>query len=559
MRRVTGCFAVFLVAAGMGNAALGQAATAVVEPVALKAAPDKAVDGDPGALSGRNEGATGVRIVRLSATRGPVELDRQTGRGFETGFVNLPIVEGNQLHTGDLAWAEVELEDDSTFRMTPNSSVQFETLRRSPSGTTASGVTLVQGTLYISRARRDAGEVTVTAAGKKIRLPQGSHVRLDVYPAGSELVVVQGQVHVEDLGTAFDVDKHHALKFGGEAQTAHLVSSKDEAPGLYDRWDAVATDYHKGKSLLGSAGTNNGYGFGGQDLRYYGNFQNIDGCGRVWQPYLAGANFSPFNYGTWAYYPQAGYSFVSPYTWGWTTFHSGDWISCGGSGWGWRPGAWVGLDNHRLLLPAGGSIHKPRPIGAPPVGKPTFVAAGDGQVARSKIYADHPGTFVAGSAGLGIPRGSVENLKEISKAVNAHASIPAARISLEPEAIDPFVSSKVAARASGAELRTPGSGISAAGISAAGSPAARPVVGVLSRPIAPTSLQGRSGGYDGTMRGSGRSSGFSAGANSGLAGGVQSGAAHNSGSSRAASGSGSIGGARGGSAAGGSATGGGHK
>lgn len=41
-----------------------------------------------------------VRIVRLSEVRGDVQLDRNTGRGFEPAMANLPIVEKNRLQTG---------------------------------------------------------------------------------------------------------------------------------------------------------------------------------------------------------------------------------------------------------------------------------------------------------------------------------------------------------------------------------------------------------------------------------------------------------------------------
>ena len=41
-----------------------------------------------------------VRIVRLSQVRGAVEIERNSGRGFEPAIANLPIVEQNQLRTG---------------------------------------------------------------------------------------------------------------------------------------------------------------------------------------------------------------------------------------------------------------------------------------------------------------------------------------------------------------------------------------------------------------------------------------------------------------------------
>ena len=70
--------------------------------------------------------------------------------------------------------------------------------------------------------------------------------------------------------------------------------------------------------------------YGSSDLNYYGSFSNT-GCGSMWRPYFASAAWSPYDNGMWAYYPSVGYSWVSPYPWGWIPFHSGNWVNCGGA------------------------------------------------------------------------------------------------------------------------------------------------------------------------------------------------------------------------------------
>src|SRR5579863_2764013 len=78
-----------------------------------------------------------VRIVRLSEVKGEVQVDRDTGRGFESAMANLPIVEKSRLQTGT-GFAEVEFEDNSTLRLAPDSLVEFSQLDRLQGGTTAS-------------------------------------------------------------------------------------------------------------------------------------------------------------------------------------------------------------------------------------------------------------------------------------------------------------------------------------------------------------------------------------------------------------------------------------
>ena len=42
-----------------------------------------------------------ARIVRLSDVQGSVQIDKNTGVGFESAFLNLPITQGTQLKTGE--------------------------------------------------------------------------------------------------------------------------------------------------------------------------------------------------------------------------------------------------------------------------------------------------------------------------------------------------------------------------------------------------------------------------------------------------------------------------
>src|ERR1700678_2152203 len=64
-------------------------------------------------------GNSKVRIVRLSQVNGAVQMDRNTGHGFEAAMQNLPVVEGTKLKT-DNGLAEVEFEDNSSLRVTPS-------------------------------------------------------------------------------------------------------------------------------------------------------------------------------------------------------------------------------------------------------------------------------------------------------------------------------------------------------------------------------------------------------------------------------------------------------
>ena len=70
-----------------------------------------------------------ARIVRLSDVQGSVQIDKNTGMGFENAFLNLPVTQGTQLRTRDRGRAEIEFEDGSTLRLAPNTTVRVQHAR----------------------------------------------------------------------------------------------------------------------------------------------------------------------------------------------------------------------------------------------------------------------------------------------------------------------------------------------------------------------------------------------------------------------------------------------
>ena len=74
-------------------------------------------------------------------------------------------------------------------------------------------------------------------------------------------------------------------------------------------------------------------------LSPYGTWVNIDGYGRCWQPTVAVANsgWRPYcDRGRWVY-SDAGWYWLSDYSWGATTFHYGRWFTHPRWGWCWYP------------------------------------------------------------------------------------------------------------------------------------------------------------------------------------------------------------------------------
>ena len=366
----------------------------------------------------------GVRIVRLSQVTGEVQLDRQIGRGFEGAFANLPITQGGKLRTGN-GVAEVEFEDNSSLRLTPNSIVEFPVLSMGQDGTRASTIHVLQGTVFVSltKAKANNNNVNVTFGKETLALGPAAHIELALNGTQPRLDVLDGTVQAVSGATTTTVGRKKALLFDPANSAAPTLVSKNEK-GDYDAWDKQAVDYHERMAPSGNSFAGVPYAYGLADMNYYGSFASMGGCGMMWRPYLTSANWSPYSNGVWAYYPDAGYSWVSPYPWGWTAFHSGSWNYCAGSGWGWQPGSqWTGLQNTALVRrPNAPATLKP-PIARPHPLSPTMIAVNEKPLVISRMGEKDNFVFRKDSAGLGVPRSTFGKLDHISAGVAQHGSV----------------------------------------------------------------------------------------------------------------------------------------
>ena len=358
-----------------------------------------------------------VRIVRLSEVKGEVQLDRKTGKGFESAMANLPVTEGDRLKTGN-GVAEVEFEDNSTVRVAQNSQIEFPRLELLPSGAKGSAINVLEGTVYVNLLNTKGNEFSVKFGQQTVNLPPDSHIRLQLTPTEASLAVMHGDAMVQEAsGSTTDLGKNKTMTFNLAAQTPPVIA-KNVVEQPLDSWDHDAVQYHKSFANATSYG-NSPYAYGINDMNYYGSF--INGCGgSLWRPYFTSAGWDPFGSGAWAYYPSAGYSWVSPYPWGWTPYHYGSWAFCQGVGWGWRPGgAWMGLANNSFVSsPAattGGATLLPHPPIRPPVtSQSTLVPVNLKAVPASGLGPKDTFVFRSDSAGLGVPRGSLGKLNSFS-------------------------------------------------------------------------------------------------------------------------------------------------
>ena len=350
-----------------------------------------------------------ARIVRLSQVDGDVQIDRNTGQGYEKAFLNLPITQGTKLRTGADGRAEIEFEDGSALRITPSTQVEFPELALRDSGARSSVVALIEGTAYLN-FKGGKEEFAVCFGQDKLSLTNPAHLRVELKDTTAMVAVFKGDVEVESASGKVAIEKKHSATFDLTGEGRSTLANNLE-PDPYDDWDKQQDKYHRQYSS--SPASYSPYGYGTSDLNYYGSFYDLPGYGMMWQPYLVGAGWDPFMNGAWMWYPGLGYTWVSAYPWGWMPYRYGSWVFLSSyGGWFWQPGStWAGWNTGLRTVNAPSTFVAPRPPSRP--GQSLIVSRialpAPRRVTENRLEVR------SGSAGLGIPRGSIRNLDKVSQ------------------------------------------------------------------------------------------------------------------------------------------------
>jgi len=355
-----------------------------------------------------------ARIVRLSDVQGTVQINKNSGLGFENAFANLPITQGTQLRTRENGRAEIEFEDGSTLRLTPNTAVEFSTLGSDDAGKRVSTVDLVEGKAYVNWLGKSADEFTLKFSQEKVTLTQAAHFRVASSSSIAEIASFKNGLEVMGPSGTVKVDKKKMVTFDVHAEDQPMVAKNLEEDS-YDQWDKQSIEYHDQYAKNHSTP----YAYGSSDLGYYGGYSSVAGYGTLWQPYFVGAGWNPFMDGAWSWYPGFGYMWASAYPWGWMPYYYGNWVYAPSYGWGWQPGGWHGWRGGvHYVGAASAGFHPP----VAPVGTVHTVAVGKGGPSVTTVPSMH---FVVnnGSAGLGIPRGSYGSLRHLSTQVAKTGSV----------------------------------------------------------------------------------------------------------------------------------------
>jgi hypothetical protein len=286
--------------------------------------------------------ASNVRIVRLSLAQGDVQIDRNSGEGWEQAITNMPVIGGARIYAADESKAELEFEDGSSVRLAGPAQITLVELSSNAKGNPVNVIQVNSGAVYVNaRLHHHDDFRLVDADGATFAITRPSRLRLTVDQQTASLAMTDGEAVGQNSDAKVGSGQTYNYILGQPGSAASLNSVPVEPE---DAWNQKRDTYDDQYSTTGAqfSGSDDANAAGVADLGYYGNYSDVPGIGVAWQPNGVDADWNPFDDGAWSYYPDWGWTFVSGYNWGWAPFFYGDWCYVGGRGWWWHPGPWHG-------------------------------------------------------------------------------------------------------------------------------------------------------------------------------------------------------------------------
>jgi hypothetical protein len=316
-------------------------------------------------IDARADDAPTHRAARLSFLQGDVAVDHLDNTAGDPAQINMPLSEGERVTTGEDGQAEVEFEDGSVVRLTPNSSLGLSVLSVDPAENFHTQMTILHGLVYAELRASSKYLYVVDAGGDLVSPVANATVRINLDQPPAMVSVFDGTVQVEHPSTpeadGYKKDVRAGEMLTGDASDSSQYSvSQNVEQDSWDEWNR-GRDQAAADAALNRTAARDGYagdqGYGWSDLDANGSWYDVAGQGQVWQPTIAqDSDFDPYGYGSWVAYPGAEYVWASGYTWGWTPFHCGHWSYWNSFGWGWSPGAGCGRAGWGFGRGSGGGV-----------------------------------------------------------------------------------------------------------------------------------------------------------------------------------------------------------
>ncbi len=280
----------------------------------------------------QEEGYDSDSFARLTYVKGHVVVQRAQDLGSEEGVVNLALVEGDQLETGD-GRAELSFGRKNFLRLDGGTLVELSNMPRE--GDNRVRIHLLKGTIFLRlNFLSEEKSFELHTPDASFYALEAGLFRFDMKASGeTELSVIEGSMEAAGEGGSLLIASRERLVASGGILGSRmtLTYGRDD----FDLWNADRDGLYSRyvpKRYLSSELEDYEY-----ELAENGNWVYERPYGYVWVPQIYINDWRPYYYGRWAWYPVCGWTWVPYESWGWCTYHYGRWHWRLGLGWYWIP------------------------------------------------------------------------------------------------------------------------------------------------------------------------------------------------------------------------------
>jgi len=287
----------------------------------------------PLGLMAQDEGFYPYSYARLSYVNGAVFVQRTSDLGYEKGEVNLALVQGDKMGT-EAGQAEIHFGRRNYLRLSDNTKVEFAVLPQEGDERIKLHITEGSAYLRVSYLAADKGIEVHTPDASFYVLEEGLY-RFDVkLDRETEVFVREGSLEAagEDGSVVVREKESLTASDGRLSGDPEYFYSRDDS---FDDWngsrDAQLSQRSERQNLPSDLEEYE------EELDQNGQWVYERPYGNVWVPNVSYADWRPYLYGRWVWYPVIGWNWVSSESWGWSVYHYGRWHWRFGLGWYWIP------------------------------------------------------------------------------------------------------------------------------------------------------------------------------------------------------------------------------
>ena len=271
-------------------------------------------------------------VARISLIQGDAATQRGDNGQWAAAVVNTPVVNGDNVSTGDLSRAEVQLDYADVIRLDQHTQVKVADLAGNHLQ-----VQLADGLIDFSILRGAQANVEVDTPNMSVQPTAEGEYRIEVAsPTETRVIVRAGATQVSTPQGSTSVNEGQMITIEGTGDDAQFHI--DPAPEI-DEWDQWNMDRDRTIVSAQSWAHTDQYYTGTEDLDQNGQWVNTPDYGDVWQPNVEEQNpdWAPYRDGSWCDTPNYGWTWVGAEPWGWAPYHYGRWFMWGNR-WSWWPG-----------------------------------------------------------------------------------------------------------------------------------------------------------------------------------------------------------------------------